>query len=219
MRKLKLLTAMALDSNSFWPIDLGLISLSSVILQCRTSKDIYLSNDPLGLNYFTLKAGTSISVDLDGGVLDVSNGPELVTNGAFLANVNAWTFNADDWTYQVGSGDIDHDANGVSPLSQSFATIAGGHYRIGYKISDQSVAGVSVTLGGTPGLTRLEAGTYIDYLLVGGISGGIVFTPQNTSRFTLDDISVKRVTFPGNSSPIYVKGSEDGLYLEIIAVQ
>jgi hypothetical protein len=296
MRIAKLLTAMTLDSNSFWPIDLGLLALKSVILQCRTAKDVYLANDPLGINYFTLKSGSNLVVDLDGGVLDVTNGPELLSygdlgmvksasatltctqinrritrggTGSFITegfkpgmiittdisgnlgpftvlgvsesyiNVTSgltnsgpdaaktvtqditanWSFDADDWTYQIISGDIDKDQNGVTALSQNFVTIPGGHYRIGYTVSDQSVAGFTVKLGETTGLSRTISGTYVDYLLVTGSTGGLVFTPADTSRFTLDAISVKRVTFPANSSPIYVKGSDTGLYLEIIALQ
>lgn len=219
MRVAKLLTAMALDVNSFWPIDLGLLALKSIVLQCRTAKDVYLSNDPLGAKFFTLKSGASITIDLDGGVLDVSEGTELVTNGIFLTNANAWVFNTDDWTYQVSTGDIDHDQNGTHPLSQNFVTVPGGHYRMGYKVLDQAAAGFTVSLGGTVGLSRAADGIYVDYLLVTGATGGIVFTPENTSRFTLDDVSVKRITFPGSSSPIYVKGAEAGLYLEIIALQ
>lgn len=291
MRIAKLLTAMALDANSFWPIDLGLLALKSIVIQCRTAKDIYLANDPLGTKFFTIKSGTSLSIDLDGGVLDVTNGVELVKCGDFalvgdsdltltcdestqritrsagsflsagfeagmtiitdclgntgpftIAGVSAliivvtgnlvdggptagrsitqaeWTFNSGVWAYSGGK--MEKYDDGVGVLNQNFVTTAGGHYRIGYAVSGYSTNGFTVSLGGTVGLTRVADGTYVDYLLVTGASGGIVFTPTNSnSRFSLDDVSIKRVTFPGNSSPIYVKGSDSSLYLEIIALQ
>jgi hypothetical protein len=93
MRQPKSFAAMALGANSFWPIDRGYIALNSAVLQCGTAKDVYLWTDPEGANYFILKSGTSISLDLDGEVLDISLGSELLSNGNLTANANGWTFN------------------------------------------------------------------------------------------------------------------------------
>jgi hypothetical protein len=81
MRQPKSFGAMALGANSFWPINLRYIALNSVVLQCATAKNVYLWTDPERANYFILESGTSISLDLEGGGLDISLGSELLSNG------------------------------------------------------------------------------------------------------------------------------------------
>lgn len=222
MRVTKSLPAMALSADSFSPIDLGYLALSSIILQCRTAADIYISTDPEGTNYLTLKSGASLSLDLEGGVLDVTLGSEILVNGSFTGNADGWTFNTDDWTYNGNA--IDKDQDGVTTLSQvpsgtSLMTV-GAYYRLGYTISGAGfVASVTPSVGGSAGTARSATGTYVDFFKAVDTTSGVIFTPSNLSRFTLDTISLKRVTFPGNSVPVFVKGSAGGLYLEMIALQ
>lgn len=217
----KVNAAMALDANAFWPIDLGSIAIASIGLQCRTANDIYISNTANGTNYWTLKSGNTIIMDLNGNMLEVYEGDEFVSGGGF-ANAGQfalWTCDLDDWTYDAVDLNVDKDADGTTTLSQAFAGVIGATYKLVHKLTACTVEGETPTLFGTAGVARTTAATFTEYIIAADATTGIVITPTNISRFTIDDISVKRITWPPNSSPLWVKGSTSGLYLEMFIIQ
>jgi hypothetical protein len=217
MRQAKSLAAMALNAYSFIPIDLGYVALSSIVLQCRTAKDVLISTDPQGGNYFTLKSGTSLSLDLEGGVLDISLGTEILTNGTFTGNANGWTLGS-NWAY--GSNKVAHSSGATATLSQTglAALTVGAFYKLEYTTTYGS-ATITPSIADVTLPARTVTGTYIEYFgaVIAGTS--LVFTPGSTSTGDLDTISLKRVTYPSNQRPIFLKGSEAGLYVEILAIQ
>ena len=67
MYQVHFLAAIDIDAAGWTLIDLSNAAVSSVLIQCRTAVDILIgeSNNP-GEAYWTLKSGTSLSLDLDG---------------------------------------------------------------------------------------------------------------------------------------------------------
>src|SRR4030042_1835549 len=133
-------TAILLNATNYTLIELldsGSLPINceSIILQCRTAVDVYLSNDPTpGQTYGTLKAGTNLPWLIGGGSLHAQRGEEKVTNGSFLGNATGWTVPATPWTYN--SNAVDKDGDGTDALAQ--ATCAGvvdEIYEVGFTIS------------------------------------------------------------------------------------
>jgi hypothetical protein len=98
---------------------------------------------PRGGNYIVLKSGTSISLDLDGGALNISLGSKLLSYGNFTGNANGWSFNDPYWSYSTntmvkdgdGTGTLSQPSDGVYPL----ALTAGAVCRLGYTTSSFTV--------------------------------------------------------------------------------
>lgn len=215
------ITDMAIDANAYWPIDLGMLAFKSVRLSCRTANDIYLSNIASGATYSRIASGDFIDLVLDGNALDVTEGGELVSGGGFVsaAEFALWTCDLADWTHDDVADDVDKDADGVTTLSQALTGVIGATYKLVHKITAVTVEGETPTLFGTAGVARTTAATFTEYIIATDATTGIVITPTNISRFTIDDISVKRITWPAQSPAIWVKGSSAGLYLSIIGIQ
>lgn len=218
MRQAKSLAAMALNAYSFIPIDLGYVALSSVVLQCRTAKDVYISTDPQGTNYFTLKSGTSLSLDLEGGVLDINAGSELVTNGACGNPGTGWTFTGGQWSF--AGGNMLHVTGNTGACTQTLVDLltVGALYLLAYDLT-YNTAGITPSIGGVTLTKRTATATYYEYLSAVTTARVLTFTPDNLSISSLDNISFKRITYPSNQRPLFVKGSEAGLSIEIMAIQ
>lgn len=119
-----------------------------------------------------------------------SLGSEKVSNGTFTGSASGWTVGSG---YAYSSNAVSHTSNGTAVLSQNVNAIAGQFYLVNYTVSALTVGTVQVTLGGVTGISRSANGTYTDYI-VATSSGSLQFTPSNTARFTLDNISVKQMT-------------------------
>lgn len=63
---LKPLAAITLANDAFTAVDLGTIRVETVILQCRSAIDVKFSDVLAGTNYFTIKSGQSLAVDVSG---------------------------------------------------------------------------------------------------------------------------------------------------------
>lgn len=218
MRQSKVLTSMALSATHYLPIDLGYLALSSLVLQCRTAKDILFCTDGQGTDYFTLKSGTSLSLDLEGGVLDINTGSELVTNGACANPGTGWTFTVGQWAF--GGSKALHVTGNTGALTQTMTDLltVGGLYVLSYDLT-YNTAGITPSIGGVTLTKRTATASYVEYFYAVSTAKVLTFTPDNTSISDLDNISLKRVTFPANQRPLFIKGSEAGLYLEMMAIQ
>lgn len=90
--------------------------------------------------------------------------------------------------------------------------VNGVRYRVVIVVSGLTVGSANYTLGGTTGGSTLSAnGTYTDNV-VAGSTANIIITPTNTSRFTIDSVSVKTADVT-HSIPIGVVGV-DGYRLD-----
>lgn len=217
MQKATVHASMTLNANSFIPIDLGFLALRTLTIQVRSANDAYIATNPDGTNYWTLKSGTTMTFDLGGGVLDVAEGSELLTNGTFTGSADNWTFDVADWTYNANA--IDKDQDGVTTLSQVPVLVAGALYKLSYVVSGAGFVGnLTPSVGGKDTTERTATGSYTDYVFATNATSGVIFTPTNLSRFTLDTISLKRCTYPTNNPPIFIKGSGAHV-LEMIGLQ
>lgn len=131
--------------------------------------------------------------------LTVKDWDRLAGDGSFTGGTTNWTFNTDDWTY--GTNNLAKDADGVTTLAHdTFAAVIGRTYRIAYTISGTGTAGtLTTTCGGTAGTAQtLENGTITEEITA-TTTDGLVFTPSDKSRFTIDSITVYDL-----SEPVYV---------------
>jgi len=123
--------------------------------------------------------------------LSNSLGPELTTNGTFTGSETGWTINAAAWTYNANA--LDKDANGTGTAAQTLTIAANKVYLVVFTLTGWSVDTVTVSLGGTSGTARGANATFREYIKTANATGALTFTPTNTSRFTLDSVSVKEV--------------------------
>lgn len=193
MKNFEILTSIAV--GTYWKvIDLGTRAVGNLLLQCRTAADILLSSHP-GIvdSYLILKSGTHLTFEPDGANVFISRGDELLTNGGFTGGYSGWTLaDEDNWTPNANA--MDKDADGTDALSQAFGSVAGDIYELTYTLSGGGfVAGVTPSIGGTSGTKQAAIGTYTECIEAADATG-LVFTPDNASRFTLDTVSVKKLT-------------------------
>ncbi|MCE5336822.1 MAG: hypothetical protein LLG06_19770 [Desulfobacteraceae bacterium] len=131
--------------------------------------------------------------------LTVKDWDRLAGDGAFTTAATNWTFSdsKNDWT--EASDALNKDQDGVETITHdNFAAVVGRTYRLTFTISGWSVGTVTSTLGGTSGTAVGADGTYTQEITA-VTTGGLVFTPSNTSRFTLDSVTVYDL-----SEPVYV---------------
>lgn len=115
---------------------------------------------------------------------------ELVTNGSFTGSATGWSLGS-GWTYSSNS--VSHSSNGTATLTQSIGLQAGELVILTYTISNWTVGTVTPTVGSTLLTARSADGTYTERFITTG-SGAVVFSPSNTARFTIDNVSVKRLS-------------------------
>lgn len=121
-------------------------------------------------------------------------GGELVTNGTFTGSAAGWTLGS-GWTY--GANAVSYSSsNGAAPLSQNLGITAGKTYKLTYSITDCSNCDVNnsltPSLGGQTGTSRYAVGAYTEIFTVTS-TADLAFTPKNTVRCTIDDVSVKEI--------------------------
>lgn len=212
MQKLSVLTPVALDAGCWTLIDLGGLAIAELKLRLRADAAVMLANTPDPEDSFiTLASGQTLTLPLEGSQVSAHLGPELVSNGGFTGDAAGWTL-GDDWSY--GTNAVDKDADGETTLSQDVEVVAGGIYRVAFTVSGHSVGTVTMSLGETSGGARGADGDYVEYVKAAS-DEGLVFTPSDAARFTLDSVSVKKVS----RSILYAKPSTGTPDLEVIILQ
>lgn len=117
-------------------------------------------------------------------------GAEMVTNGTFTGGLTGWSYGA---AWQYGTNNAQKFQDGTTTLNQSTVVpTVGKLYKVVYTISGFSGTYAQVAFGGTIGAQILGDGTYTEYFLA-RTTGYLYFTPTNTNRMTVDDVSVKEV--------------------------
>lgn len=208
-------TAILLNATNYTLVELvdsssNPINCETVLFQCRTAVDVLFSNDPTpGQAYGTLKAGTSLPYQIEGGSLGPIRSANMVTNGTFTGDSTGWTVATDQWTY--GANAMAKDADGTGTITQATcAAVVDSIYEVVHTISSWSVGTVTPSMGGVNGVARGADGTFKEYMKATATTA-ITFTPSNTSRFTEDDIACYKLT--GNL--LFAKASAGTPYLEI----
>jgi hypothetical protein len=124
-----------------------------------------------------------------------SLGSEKITNGTFTGSASSWTLGT-GWAYS--SNTVQKNANGTGTLSQTSAAMATALvpyeiYQLQYTISSWTVGTVTPSIAGVTLAAVSGNQTYTEYFTALS-TADLVFTPTNTSRFTIDTISLKKVT-------------------------
>ena len=132
-----------------------------------------------------LKVYPGINMNLS--TLQTLDNVDIVINGTFTGDTD-WTKGV-GWTWAANTMTKNGDGIGVLTPAVALTPTAGIVYEIEYTISAWSVGGVTVSFGGVTCPTRSANGTYIEVVKATS-NATLNFTPSNTSRFTLDDVSV-----------------------------
>jgi hypothetical protein len=122
-----------------------------------------------------------------------TTGSELLTNGTFTGNATGWTVPT-GWSYS--SNTVVHGSNGTGALTPSTAlttVLAGQLYQYSIDISALTVGSVTLACGGVTQTAFSANGTYTGKFLATA-NTNLTLTPTNTSRFTVDNVSLKRLS-------------------------
>lgn len=134
------------------------------------------------------------------GKVDFTTGlySEKVANGGFTSGSTSWSFDDAAWSWNAtGGGSMLKDADGTGTLTQNCSEAVGEQYTLTYTISSVSGSGgVTASCGGVPLTNRTIAGTYTETFWAAS-TADLTFTPGNTSRFTLDTVTLRKVTGGG----------------------
>lgn len=202
--------------------------VNSYISASSTIPKTYTDNTWLGNQTFSTMTNGSLLFAGSSGLLSQNNqslfwdnslknllisdtlGSELITNGTFTGNATGWSLGS-GWTYS--SNTVVHSANGTNLLQPSTALttiIAGYEYQYSIDISSLTVGSTTVTVGGVTLGTFSANGTYTGKF-VATSNANLVFTPTNTSRFTVDNVSIKRLSGGTVSAGTYYGDTFHGL--------
>lgn len=143
-------------------------------------------------------------------VLDTQTlGSEKITNGTFTGSSTGWTLGT-GWAYS--SNTVTKNADGTGTLSQSSASmvtplVAGEMYYLRYQISSFTTGTFTVSCGGvtfTANTTDITSESNVqgngwEEIFVAQNTNALTFTPSNTSRFTIDNVILKKVTAGNNT--------------------
>lgn len=126
-------------------------------------------------------------------------GTEKVGNGNFSATTY-WTYGKDGgngWSRDGTNNEA--DCNGSQTvqvdLTQNISAVATEIYLLQYKIKNWVAGTVTPQIGGVDGRARGVNGTHEDYITATG-TGNLKFQANSTFNGTIDDVSVKKVSFP-----------------------
>ena len=130
---------------------------------------------------------------MSGGLL----GPELLTNGDFASDT-VWV-KGSTWTISAGVASVNAPA-AVSLLSQSLSLTVGAMYQVQITLSAYTSGSCTLrftnagsAVGGGP--TLLAAGTYIEYMTLGGVADSFsVRAPNALAVYSIDNVSLRRVS-------------------------
>lgn len=115
---------------------------------------------------------------------------EKVTNGTFGSS-SWWTL----WTgWTISWGTANHASNGTWTLSQSFSAYIWEIYTVSFTMSGWTVGTVSLTAWGVPVVSDIGANGTYTYKFVATTTWNVIFTPTNTARFSLDNVSIKKMS-------------------------
>lgn len=131
--------------------------------------------------------------DQSGRSLFVSNtfasGTNAVSNGTFTGGCSSWTLQA-GWTCASNAVSKTSDGTGLL-VSSSPGPAERAPYLIQFTLRDFTAGSVTVNFGGTATVYSANATTSQRIFTVG--AGQFIFSPSNTARVTIDDVSAYRI--------------------------
>jgi hypothetical protein len=123
-------------------------------------------------------------------------GSEKITNGTFTGGSTGWTYSDTEWSYS--SNAMNKDAAGVGTLYQESAgmvtpLVSGETYLLTAVMTNHTSGSVVPSCGGVS--MEFFTGNATHKRIFTAIStADLVFTPSSASRFTIDTISLKKLT-------------------------
>ncbi|CAB4141347.1 hypothetical protein UFOVP410_186, partial [uncultured Caudovirales phage] len=204
--------------------DAGLLAVSNLTLSSLTGGSVLFANtngtisqNNTNFNYiddtapiFSHRNNLSLS----------TSAIERLTNGTFTGSASGWS-SSTGWTYTNNT--MVHNLNGTNPgtggLAQTPTLNWGERWDVQFTLSDFISGSVTVTFAGNSLGTLTTAGTYRFRVRTQSVGSGIQFTPTNTSRFTLDNVSA-RVLNGGTitSGDVVISGTGEQGVLRILGV-
>lgn len=236
MNKLEIFSEQNL-STTWLPLSIsGMRGIKNLVLQARASTDILLTTKPISddsLGYFTLKAGTSISIDLGGRPMGNDVNPESCLDGDFAAadlstNWNPhWVSGVGDWSrYEevvsgvvIKVGALYVKSGAVVSLDNKAVIIPDFPYHLVYVLDEDmfNTGQLTPSIGGTEALTATTFGTYDEWIYTQDNSP-LSFLPVPVSaaaEFMITSVSLKRCAL---TNILFAKASGSSAVLEIMAL-
>jgi hypothetical protein len=89
-------------------------------------------------------------------------------------------------------GMVNKCANGTTTLTQASGCVSGQQYVLRYQVSNLSAGQVTASVGGVSDTARTADGVYEKWFTATGTTA-LVFTPDNTARFSIDNVHLQRI--------------------------
>lgn len=160
---------------------------------------------------------TTFNYDSSNDIFSVSSslGSDRVSNGSFTGSASGWTLGS-GWAYSSNS--VSHSTNGTATLNQTLSTGTNERLLISFTLSNFTAGSVSVNMGATTFASGLsQNGTYTYRVRATG-NLNLSFTPSNTARFTVDNVSaIPLVGGTIETGDLLVQGSATGGVLTVSA--
>lgn len=128
---------------------------------------------------------------------------EVVTNGTFTGSATGWTVGSG---YAYSSNTVVHSSNWTATLQQSLSVSHMREYLLTYTISGWTVGSVTPSVTGYTGTAVSANWTYQERFVASAATITLAFTPTNTARFTIDNVSVKPLIGTSQASNLNVGG-------------
>ena len=191
------------------------------------SADYFITNDYGGYTTDRL----TLTNDGNARIRGIVTGDEKVTNGTFTGSAASWTLGS-GWIYSINKAY--KNANGTGTLSQAGGAMVsapevGKWYYYQFNVGAQSAGSIVATVGGWTSETITELLPYSyslhSYIFLATSTDGIVFTPSNDFRGTIDDVVLKEVTNGGldvqgiiqANGAIYLTQTDGNEYIDSLA--
>lgn len=129
---------------------------------------------------------------------------EIVANGSFTGAATSWTVPSG---MAYSSNSVSKTSNGTGALTQNVSLYVQREHILTYVISNWTVGTITPSVGGftCPAVSANTPNPHI-CRFVATSSSALTFTPSNTARFTIDTISLKRMTGTNTTSNINTGG-------------
>jgi hypothetical protein len=115
---------------------------------------------------------------------------DLTTNGNFSGSAWGWTLTS-GWAWSADT--ILKNGDGTTTLSQATCIpVIGKTYRVTYTLTVWTVGTCTVSMGGQTGTARGSAATF-EEIFTCTTAAPLAFTPTNTARFTIDNVTVTEI--------------------------
>jgi hypothetical protein len=130
-----------------------------------------------------------------------TTGTDVVTNGGFTSS-SGWSFGS----FALSGGKAVKSSNGTTPLSQSTATTQiTREYRLRYTVSGWTAGTVTPSAGGFTCPAVSGDGVH-ECRFVATSTAALSFTPSNTSRLSIDDVSLVPMTGTNTRANLHTGG-------------